>query len=105
MAKEHEWDDETGLKERDEQRLKEPDMFRVVLLNDYYTTMEFVVWIIRKVFHKPPAEANKIMMDVHKKGRGVVGVYSYDIARTKSIQVRQLSREKEYPLECVVEKE
>jgi ATP-dependent Clp protease adaptor protein ClpS len=105
LAREKEWDEGTSLKERQDQRLKEPDMFRVVLLNDDYTTMDFVVWVIREVFHKSPAEANKIMMDVHKKGRGTVGVYTYDIARTKSLQVRQLSREKEFPLECLVEKE
>jgi len=95
----------TELRERDEQKLKEPDLYRVVLLNDDYTTMDFVVWVIQKIFHKAAAEATKIMMDVHKKGRGVVGVYSYDIARTKAVQVKQLAKENEYPLECIVEKE
>ncbi len=105
MAKETIREDGTDLKEREENALKEPDMFRVLLLNDDYTTMDFVVWIIQNVFHKPAAEATRIMMDVHKKGKGLVGVYTYDIARTKSLQVKQLSRENEYPLECIVEKE
>ena len=95
----------TELKQREEQQSKEPDMFRVVLLNDDYTTMDFVVYVIQKVFHKPAAEATKIMMDVHKKGKGIVGVYPYDIARTKVGQVKKLARESEYPLECIIEKE
>jgi ATP-dependent Clp protease adaptor protein ClpS len=105
MAKETVWENGTELKDREETTLKEPDMFRVLLLNDDYTTMDFVVWIIQNIFHKSAAEATKIMMDVHKKGKGLVGVYTYDIARTKSLQVKQISRENEYPLECVVEKE
>jgi len=80
-------------------------MFRVILLNDDYTTMDFVIRVIQQIFHKAAAEATKIMMDVHKKGKGVVGVYSYDIARTKAVQVKQLAKEHEYPLECVIEKE
>lgn len=105
MAKQDQWDNGTGLKEKDSYKLKEPEMFRVVLLNDDYTTMDFVVWVVQKIFHKSAAEANKIMMDVHKKGRGVVGVYAYDIARTKALQVKQVSKENEYPLECVIEKD
>ncbi len=95
----------TGIKEKQEDKTKEPDLFKVVLLNDDYTTMDFVVWVIQKVFHKPAAEATKVMMDVHKKGRGVVGRFPYDIARTKAVQVKQLAKENEYPLECVIEKE
>ncbi len=105
MPEDTQWNDGTSIQEKEEQKTREPDMFRVVLLNDDYTTMDFVVWIIQKIFHKPAAEATKIMMDVHKKGRGVVGVYSYDIARTKTVQVKQLAKEHEYPLECVIEKE
>ncbi|MDY7027819.1 MAG: ATP-dependent Clp protease adapter ClpS [Spirochaetota bacterium] len=105
MPEDIRWNDGTSIQEREEQKTREPDMFRVVLLNDDYTTMDFVVWVIQKIFHKAAAEATKIMMDVHKKGRGVVGVYSYDIARTKAVQVKQLAKEHEYPLECVIEKE
>ena len=95
----------TEIKEKQKQKTREPDLFKVVLLNDDYTTMDFVVWVIQKVFHRPAAEATKVMMDVHKKGRGVVGRFPYDIARTKTVQVKQLAKENEYPLECVLEKE
>lgn len=105
MPENVQWNDGTSIQEKEEQKTRGPDMFRVVLLNDDYTTMDFVVWVIQKIFHKAAAEATKIMMDVHKKGKGVVGVYSFDIARTKAVQVKQLAKEHEYPLECVIEKE
>ncbi len=75
-------------------------MFRVVLFNDHYTTMEFVVEVLVIIFHKAVAEATRIMLDVHKKGRGVVGTYSYDIARTKVAQVTEMARMREFPLRC-----
>ena len=84
--------------------LKEPDMYRVLLHNDHYTTMEFVVEVLRVVFHKALFEATKIMLDVHRKGVGVVGTYSFDIARTKSSRVLQMAREREFPLRCTIEK-
>jgi ATP-dependent Clp protease adaptor protein ClpS len=87
-----------------EESLKEPEMFVVILHNDHYTTMDFVVEVLRVVFHKPVIEATKIMMDVHKKGRGIVGVYSYDIARTKVAQVIQMARASQFPLRCTMEK-
>jgi ATP-dependent Clp protease adaptor protein ClpS len=94
---------DSELLEEVEKELKEPDMYKVVLHNDDYTTKEFVVEVLQIVFHKPAIEATKIMMDVHKKGRGVVGVYTWDIAQTKVAQVHQLAREREYPLKCTVE--
>lgn len=78
-------------------------MFRVVLHNDDYTTMEFVVEVLVSVFRKDIISATKIMLDVHRKGRGLVGMYTYDIARTKSEQVHRMAREREYPLKCTVE--
>jgi ATP-dependent Clp protease adaptor protein ClpS len=86
-----------------DEELKEPDMYSVVLHNDDYTTKEFVVEVLKTVFHKPAIEATKIMLDVHKKGKGVVGVFTWDIAQTKAAQVHQLAREREYPLRCTVE--
>ncbi len=86
------------------EELKEPDMYRVLLHNDHYTTMEFVVDVLREVFHKKAIEATKIMMDVHQKGKGIVGVFSFDIARTKIFQVRQMAEIKEFPLKCTMEK-
>jgi len=85
--------------------LKEPEMYRVVLHNDHYTTMDFVVEVIVKVFHKPVIEATKIMMDVHRKGKASVGVYPYDIASTKMAQVSLLAKQREFPLLCTIEKE
>ncbi len=84
-------------------RLQEPKLFRVVLHNDHYTTMDFVVKVIVSVFHKPAAEATKIMLDVHRKGHGVVGVYTWDIASTRVSQVHELARKSEFPLRASCE--
>ncbi|MEW5814080.1 MAG: ATP-dependent Clp protease adapter ClpS [Spirochaetota bacterium] len=95
---------DTGLAEDIQEQLKEPEMFRVILHNDHYTTMEFVVEVLERVFHKSLIEATKIMLDVHRKGKGNVGVYTYDIAATKVAQVRQIAKEREFPLKCTMEK-
>ena len=94
---------ETGLLSRDEKKLKEPKEYMVVLLNDNYTTKEFVVEVLKLIFHKNPEEANRIMLNVHHKGRGMVGVYTWDIAQTKASQVHSIAKECEYPLRCIVE--
>jgi ATP-dependent Clp protease adaptor protein ClpS len=94
----------TGLAERRVTKLAEPDNYRVVLLNDDYTTKEFVVAVLVAIFQKGVPEATRIMEDVHKKGRGIVGMYSWDIAATKADQVHVLARKNEYPLRCLVEK-
>ena len=78
-------------------------MFRVILHNDHYTTMDFVVEVLMKVFHKTASEAIKIMLDVHRKGAGVCGVYTYDIAVTKVAQVHQMAKKGEFPLKCSYE--
>jgi len=78
-------------------------MYRVILHNDHYTTMDFVVTVLMKIFHKPAAEATKIMLDVHKKGKGICGVYTYDIALTKVRQVEKMAKENEFPLKCSTE--
>ena len=91
--------------EDQQEEVKEPDMYRVILHNDHYTTMDFVVEVIVKVFHKPVIEAARIMMDVHKRGKGMVGVYPYDIAETKRVQVMQMARDREFPLKCTIEKD
>jgi len=83
---------------------REPDEYRVILLNDDYTTMEFVVAVIMSVFHKDLFEATRVMLDVHRKGRGVVGVYTYDIATTKINKVHAMARENGFPLKCTMEK-
>ncbi|MFP4429862.1 MAG: ATP-dependent Clp protease adapter ClpS [Spirochaetaceae bacterium] len=91
-------------KEKSKEKVKEPEMYRVVLHNDDYTTMEFVVEVIMKVFKKPVMEATQIMMQVHKSGKGSVGVYTHDIAATKVQQVHDLARQRDFPLKCTMEK-
>ncbi len=83
---------------------KEPDEYRVLLLNDDYTTMEFVVSVLITIFHKNIPEATRLMLDVHRKGRASVGVYGYDIAVTKINQVHQVARQNGFPLKCTMEK-
>ena len=85
------------------EKLKEPDQYKVIFLNDDYTPMDFVVEVLLAIFHKTIEDANKIMLDVHKKGRGIVGVYTWDIAVTKAEQVHTAAKENEFPLKCVVE--
>jgi ATP-dependent Clp protease adaptor protein ClpS len=85
------------------EKYKEPEEFKVILLNDHYTTMEFVVDILMVIFHKSSEDANKIMLDVHKKGKGTVGVYTWDIAATKVEQVHEAARQREFPLRCIME--
>ena len=85
------------------EKIKEPEQYKVILLNDNYTTMEFVVAVLMEIFHKDTADANRIMLDVHRKGKGTVGIYSWDIAATKTEQVHLVARAHEYPLKCVIE--
>jgi ATP-dependent Clp protease adaptor protein ClpS len=91
------------VKERTEQQRKEPSLFKVVLLNDDYTTMEFVIQVLETVFQKSPAEAYRIMMHVHVNGRGIAGVYPWEVAETKAETVIGLARDAGYPLKAVTE--
>jgi ATP-dependent Clp protease adaptor protein ClpS len=91
------------LQIKDQTELQPPQMFRVILHNDHFTTMEFVVDILEKIFHKNAREATRVMLDVHRGGSGICGVYSYDIARTKVSQVHALARAQEFPLKCTFE--
>ncbi len=95
--------EQTIFKEKTDIKIKRPSLYRVILLNDDYTTMEFVVEVLVSIFHKSAAEATKIMLDVHEKGKGVVGIYTYDIAYTKIAQVEELARAQEYPLKAIME--
>ena len=83
----------------------EPSMYRVLLLNDDYTTMEFVVEILIQVFSKPVEEATLIMLNVHRIGVGLCGVYTYEVAETKVDTVNALAKERGFPLKCNMEKE
>ena len=92
------------LQERTKTQQKEPERYQVVLLNDNYTTMEFVVTVLESVFQKSPAEAFQIMMHVHRNGRGIAGVYPWEVAETKVETVTSLARESGFPLKAVAEK-
>ena len=97
--------EKSSLLEEQKTQYKKPKMYRVILLNDDYTTMEFVVEVLMRVFHKNATEATKIMMDVHEKGKGIVGVYTYDIAFTKITQVEDMAMQRDFPLRAVMEEE
>ncbi len=97
--------DDVEVIERPEDEVKKPDMYKVVLHNDDYTTKEFVVEILASVFHKPYPEATQIMLRAHKNGKAVVEVYTWDIAQTKIEQVHRKAQAKGFPLRCSVEKE
>ncbi len=84
-------------------RLRRPPMYQVLLLNDDYTPMEFVVWILQVVFHKDASEATRLMLDVHNKGKGLCGVFTHDVARTKAVQVEALAKREEHPLKCEIQ--
>jgi ATP-dependent Clp protease adaptor protein ClpS len=94
--------EETELKTR--ARRKTPDLYKVIIHNDDYTTMDFVVEVLISVFHKPAAEATQIMLNVHRRGHGVAGVFTHDIAVTKVDRVHALARRAQFPLKCSVEK-
>ncbi len=92
-----------AVKERVDTEKKEPTLYRVVLLNDDYTTMEFVVSVLMSVFQKTASEAYQIMMHVHVNGRGIAGVYPWEVAETKADAVISLARESGFPLQAVTE--
>ena len=94
--------EETGIKERHE--VKPPSLYRVFLLNDDYTTMDFVIEVLEGVFHKSAVEAVQIMLHVHKNGKGLAGVYTREIAETKTHNVNKLARKRAFPLKSIMEK-
>ena len=94
-----------GLELKERRKKTKPPLYKVFLLNDDYTTMDFVVYILEKVFTKPPGEAIQIMLHVHRKGAGLAGLYTREIAETKVQAVHMLARENDFPLKCVMEKE
>jgi ATP-dependent Clp protease adaptor protein ClpS len=95
----------TTVLERAQTRAQTPPMYRVLLYNDDFTTREFVVQILVAVFHKPLAEATELMWQVHRKGRGVAGVYTRELAETKVATVTNLAREAQFPLKVTMEPE
>ncbi len=105
-------DDKDGRSESGTQTLvrpkdvvKEPSFYKVVLLNDDFTPMDFVVHVLQKFFHKNADDANKIMMAVHLQGSGIAGVFSHEVAETKVYVVNDYARKSKHPLKCVMEKD
>ena len=99
--------DDAGVvtRTRSDTKVEPPPLYKVLLHNDDYTTMEFVVHVLEEVFGHPPAVAARIMLSIHHRGVGVAGVFPHEIAETKATRVMELAREAEYPLLCTVEPE
>jgi len=104
-------DDDTGRGTRGElvtktrPKTQRPSLYKVLLLNDDYTPMEFVILVLERFFHKSREEATRIMLHVHQKGVGVCGVYTFEVAETKVGQVIEFSRQNQHPLQCTMERE
>ncbi len=96
---------ENGVATRTRAKTQKPSMYRVLILNDDYTPMEFVVYVLERFFNKSRDEATNIMLHVHQHGVGVCGVFTYEVAETKVAQVLDLARRNEHPLQCTMEKE
>lgn len=105
--RDHEREDkrQTGVLLKPRQKTKKPSMYKVLLLNDDYTPMEFVVHILERFFSKNRQEATDIMMHVHRRGVGICGIFTYEVAETKVQQVMDFARASEQPLQCTMEKE
>ncbi|MGH7789556.1 MAG: ATP-dependent Clp protease adapter ClpS [Candidatus Binatia bacterium] len=92
-----------GVLTETDKKVKVPPMFKVLLHNDDYTTMEFVVQVLQSVFHKSGADATQIMLHIHRTGMGVAGVYTHEVAETKVAVVEEMAQRYEYPLMCTME--
>ena len=97
-------DGQTGVITRTAPKTKKPSMYKVLLLNDDYTPMEFVIHVLERFFNKARDEATRIMLHVHQKGIGICGVYTFEVAETKVTQVMDFARKHQHPLQCVMEK-
>ena len=98
-------DSGAGIVTRTRAKTKKPSLYKVLLLNDDYTPMEFVVLILEKFFSKNREAAVEVMLHVHRHGVGICGVFTYDVAETKVLQVNEFSRRHQHPLQCTMEKE
>ena len=94
----------TGVAVKQKARVKKPSMYKVIMLNDDYTPMEFVIMVLERFFNKTHEEATHIMLHVHQKGVGVCGVFTYEVAETKVTKVMDLARKNQHPLQCTLEK-
>ena len=98
-------DFDRGVALKSKTKTKKPSMYKVLMLNDDYTPMEFVIHVLEQYFAKNHDEATKIMLHVHQKGVGVCGVYTYEIAETKVNQTMDLAQQNQHPLQCTIEKD
>lgn len=98
-------EEEHGLALKTRPATKKPSLYRVLLLNDDYTPMEFVVEVLVRIFRKSPEDAATVMLHVHQNGVGMCGVYTYEVAETKVAQVMDAARRAQHPLQCTMEKE
>ena len=99
-----EGDGQTGIATKTRTKPKKPSQYKVLLLNDDYTPMEFVVMVLKRFFRMDLEQATRVMLHVHQKGVGVCGVFSYEVAETKVTQVTDFARENQHPLQCTLEK-
>ncbi|MCR0981716.1 ATP-dependent Clp protease adapter ClpS [Roseomonas populi] len=95
----------TGVVVKARPRTRKPTMYKVLMLNDDYTPMEFVVHVLERFFQKSREQATQIMLHVHRRGVGVCGVFTYEVAETKVTQVMDLARQNQHPLQCTIEKD
>lgn len=95
----------TGVAVKAKPKTKKPSMYKVLMLNDDYTPMEFVVHVLERFFNKNRDEATRIMLNVHRRGVGVCGVFTYEVAETKVAQVMDFARQHQHPLQCTLEKD
>lgn len=98
-------DQSTGVVVKTKPKTRKPSLYKVLMLNDDYTPMEFVVHVLERFFSKNKEEAARIMMHVHRRGVGICGVYTYEVAETKVTQVMDFARQHQHPLQCTLEKE
>ncbi|MET1757102.1 ATP-dependent Clp protease adapter ClpS [Novosphingobium sp. RD2P27] len=97
-------DGQVGIATKTRAKPKKPSQFKVLMLNDDYTPMEFVVLVLKRVFHMDLEQATRVMLHVHQKGVGVCGIFPYEIAETKVNQVMDFARQNQHPLQCTLEK-
>ena len=95
--------EELGFDTKEETFLDEPGLYKVIMHNDDYTTVDFVIMVLENIFHKQREEATQIMLNVHQKGTGVAGIFPYDVAETKVLQVHVLAQQHQFPLKCSIE--
>lgn len=96
---------ETGIAVKSRPKTKKPAMYKVLMLNDDYTPMEFVIHVLQRFFSKSAEEATRIMLHVHQRGVGICGVFTHELAETKATQVMDLARQNDHPLQCTIERD